>query len=391
MLSKIFIFILGLAILGSALGLARYFMQNKPTAKKKTQIVKIAPVVRAIKLDVIDHQINIVAMGNVVAARKINLVSQVKGKIIASHPDFLPGGIVSKGETLVKINALDYELIAVQKNSDVVRAKNDLSIEMGKQSVAKKEYRLLGADLAIKDQELILRKPQLRLTKASLVSAEAKLKQAQLDVARTAIKAPFNALIESNSVNTGSWQSVGTNLASLIDINNYWVTISLPTDRLAFLQIPEFNSKNASKAVIKYPSAWGENTRAGKIKRLQPNIDSKIRMAKLTVEVNDPLSLKASNKNKPKLLLGSFVELHLAAKKLNHVVQIPRRAVRDGNKIWLIDNNKLNIVPIKPVWKNKNFVFIDAKSLDINKKLIISDLSSPIEAMKLKLQSETNE
>ena len=390
-LIKIIFFILGLAIFVGALLLAKHWMTHKPKASKVKEVVKIIPLVTTTQALIQNHQIIIEAMGNVVAAKKINLVSQVKGEVIYTNNDFIAGGVVKKGETLLKIQPLDYQLIKLQKQSDVEKAENDLSIEMGKQKVAKKEYSLLGANLAVKDQTLILRQPQLRLSQANLASAKARLKQAQLDLKRTTIKAPFNALIESQQVNVGSWQNAGTSLASLISTDEFWVEINLPVDRLALLNIPEFNSKNASKAVISYPNAWGSKTRMAKIKRLKPNIDSKVRMARLLLSVKDPLSFKAQNKNQAKLLLGSFVNVNINAKTLKNVLAIPRRALRNGHQLWLLNkNNQLHIVNIKLLWKNRQQIFINAKSLAEHSKIIISDLSTPIENMQLKEANHNN-
>ena len=389
---RVIIVLLGIIIFAGALFSARYFIKNKPVAEKKAKIVKTVPIVETITLKPIDHQINIIAMGNVVAARKINVVSQVKGEVISTHHNFLPGGIIHKGETLLKINPIDYELVKLQKVSDVEKAKNDLTIEMGKQSVAKKEYSLLGADLAIKDQALILRKPQLSLKQANLTSAQARLKQSELNLKRTHIKAPFNALIESKKVEKGSWQNVGSTLVSLIDTDQYWIDVNLPIDRLALISVPEFNAKKGSTALVKYSAAWGNKTRVAKVKRLQPNIDSKVRMAQLIVEVDDPLSFKKANKSQPKLLIGSFVEVNLLGKVLKEVLAVPRRALRDGGQLWLLnEEDKLQIETVTVLWKNQKSIYIDAKSIVKGAKIIITELSSPIPSMQLNTKKNEDE
>jgi RND family efflux transporter MFP subunit len=383
--------LVGLIILGTAVGIARYWKNNKLSAKPNTEIVKPIPRVETIQLNSVNHVIQIKAMGNVVPARKISLVSQVKGEIQSLHKNFLPGGIVKKGATLVKINPVDYQLTKLQKQSEVEKAQNDFSLEKGKQRVAKQEYKLLGSNLAEEDQELILRKPQLRLSQSNLTAAKAKLKQAEMDLSRTQVKAPFNALIEEKNADIGSWKNAGSSLASLIGTDQYWVEVSLPVDRLSLLAIPEFNASKPNVTILYYPPAWGNKTRSAVIKRLKPNLDSKVRMAKLIIEVNDPLSFKKSNKNKPKLLMGSFVEVKMAGNTLNNVLEIPRKALRNGAQLWLLKDHKLHITNINIRWKNQQAIYINADDIPPNSQIITSDLSTPVESMLLSNVNVINE
>ena len=385
----IFIFLLGLIILASAIGLSAYYIKNKPKAKRSKHVEKIIPQVLVTPLKKVDHKIIIHSVGNVIPAKQINLTAQVSGEIIKVNHNYLPGGRVKKGESLLKIQDLDYKLIKIQKASQVEKALNDLEIEQGKQSVAKTEYKLLGNELSVKDQKLILRKPQLRLAEANLKAAKAQLKQAETNLQRTNIKAPFNSLIQGINVDQGSWVSTGSKLATLIATDQFWIEVSLPINYLAKISIPDFNSKNGAKVIIRYPQGWNNQQREGKIKRLKPNMDSSVRMAQLLIEVKDPLSLNKKNRLLPKLLMGSFVQVAIEGKKLTNVYQIPRSAVHDGKTLWLLsENNTLRFKTIEPLWKNNNYIYIPSNSIPTGSNMIISDLPAPVENMQLSLSKD---
>jgi hypothetical protein len=168
--------------------------------------------------------------------------------------------------------------------------------------------------------------------------------------------------------------------------------VNLPIDRLALISVPEFNAKKGSTALVKYSAAWGNKTRVAKVKRLQPNIDSKVRMAQLIVEVDDPLSFKKANKSQPKLLIGSFVEVNLLGKVLKEVLAVPRRALRDGRQLWLLnEDDKLQIETVTVLWKNQKSIYIDAKSIVKGARIIITELSSPIPSMQLNTKKNEDE
>ena len=91
--------------------------------------------------------------------------------------------------------------------------------------------------------------------------------------------------------------STGTPLAKLVGTDTFWVNVSLPVDKLRWISIPVINSDQGSAVKITYETGWGKDVyRVGTVKRLQAELEPEGRMAKLIVEVDDPLSLKTRNK-----------------------------------------------------------------------------------------------
>ena len=108
-------------------------------------------------------------------------------------------------------------------------------------------------------------------------------------------------------------------------------------------------------------------------------------MAKLIVEVDDPLSQKPKNKNAPPLMLGTFVRLKIQGKVLNHVAALSETLLHDGKKLWLMsEENKLVIHEVIPVWKEQGLVYFSVDSLPVNARVISSDLSTPVQGMGLR-------
>jgi RND family efflux transporter MFP subunit len=388
-------FLFFIIVLTGAVATSAYLLTHKPRAARKA-IEPVIPLVQVMTLQSADHLTSIHAMGTVAASQVVNLSSRVSGEIIKRSSKFYPGGKVKAGEEMLRIDPEDYQLVVIQRESDVIRARNDLQLEQGRQvttkkeyELAKKEYELFGEPLKGTALDLVLRKPYLALAKASLKAAEAKLKRAKLDLKRTSIYAPFNALVQSIHVAKGSQVTTATTLAALVASDTYWIEVSLPADQMRWIHIPQNDTGGAaSKVRISNSSGWSEQAfRLGRVKSLRPDIEAQGLMARLVVEISDPLSLKKSNAGEPVLLLGSYVQLEIEGKKLTGVFSMPRLALHNGNQVWILKKDgTLDIRNLEIVWSEYDDVFVRWQLKD-GERLVISKLSAPVQGMRLRESS----
>jgi RND family efflux transporter MFP subunit len=380
-------FLFLLIVLVGAGAASAYLLTNKPRAERKA-LEPVIPLVEVMKLQSADHLTRIHAMGTVVASQTVNLSSRVSGEIIKRSSNFYPGGTVKAGEVMLRIDPEDYQLVVKQRESDVARARNDLQLEQGRQVTARKEYELLGQPLKDAALNLVLRKPYLTLAKASVKAAEASLKKSKLDLDRTSIHAPFNARVQSIHVARGSLVTTATTLATLVASDTYWIEMSLPADQMRWIHIPQNGAGLASIVRISNSSGWPEQAfRPGQVKSLRPDIEAQGLMARLVVEVQDPLSLKKSNAGKPVLLLGSYVQLEIEGKKLSEVFSIPRLALHDGNQVWILtQDGTLDIRKLEIAWSEHDDVFV-RQQVKNGERLIISKLAAPVQGMHLRVPS----
>ena len=384
-----------LLILSISLGLSYYWLSNKPKAKRSV-VQGLAPLVEVIQLQASDHTMTVHAMGNVIPARKVNLTSRINGMVISVSPHFLPGDFLKKGEQIVQLDPTDYQLAIKQKENALAKARFDLTIELGQQAIAQREFKLLNADLDPQSKNLVLRKPHLALAKTAITAAKAALTQAQLDLQRTKTTSPFNAIVLETNAHIGSWVSTfstGTPLIKLAGIDNYWVVASLSVDKLNKIQIPKINSETGSEVKIFYAAAWGKNIyRTGTVKRLKAELEPSGRMAQIIIEVPDPLSRLPDNKNAPLLMLDSFVRVEIAGDTLENVYAINEDLLHNGQHIWLLsEQNTLDIKTITPIYSEQGQFFINVEQLPDNARIISSNLNTPVQGMQLHLQAKNYE
>jgi len=417
-----------LVILSIGAVAAWYWLAHEPKARRKPPQAQ-ARLVEVTAVQVGRHRVTVRVMGEVAPARSIALAPRVAGEVIQLSPEFVPGGRFEKGEVIARIDPEDYELAlekqkaeaerlaaladqaaatVAQRETDVTQAQCQLDIEMGKQSVAKREYELLGETVDGRDEALILRKPQLETAKASLEAARAALQSARaaadsaqaaketaetavrladLDLARTTLRAPFNAIIQRRQVNLGSQVAAGSPVATLVGTDAYWVEVLVPVNELRWIRIPGSVEEEGSPVCIYNEAAWGPDTcRTGRVLRLESALEEKGRMARLLVSVPDPLGRKAPSGRTPPLLIGSYVRADIEGTALEDVVALDRNHLRNGNEVWVMNGGgELVIRQVEVAHRGRERVLV-TDGLKAGEHLVTTDLTAPVAGMRLRTE-----
>jgi len=369
----------GIIILGFA-GASR-IKKTTPVAKKRPP-GQAVPLVQVIPLQPADHTVVVRGMGTVVPARETVLKARVAGEVIRLNPRFTQGGYIEKGEAVVHIDPADYRLALVQRQSALVDAEAALALEHGRQAVARKEWEIINdehpaGDL---DGDLALRRPHLEIAEADVASAKAELEKARLNLARTIIRAPFNAVVIKKQVEVGSSITTQDSLAELVGTDTYWVQVLVPVDRLQWLRVAPAGGKSGGEATIRYRGRW---QRRGRVIRLLADLETEGRMARILVEVPDPLDLEKRSKRRPPLLIGEFVAVELAGGSIKGAFKIPRSAFRDNSAVWIVTQaDTLDIRKVTPVWRDEKAVYV-TNGVTAGERLVVSDLPSPVAGMKV--------
>jgi RND family efflux transporter MFP subunit len=377
--------IISLVLIAAGIGGARFLIATKPTVNKRPP-VKMEPLVSTVTLQPVDYILNIPAMGNVIPAREISLETQVAGEVIYLHPDFTEGGMLAEGVKIVQINPKDYELAIMQKQRALSDAEYSLKLEQGHQDVARKEWDLLYGDQKINEaeSELALRKPHLEKVQVEIEAARAELEQAKINLERTTLAAPFNVLVLNKYVDLGSQVTSQERLADLVGTDIFWVQVPLPIERLQWVQIPNGQNETGSRVKIIYRE---DNVREGRVIRLLPDLSKEGRMARLLIEVKDPLDLQAKGEKRPMLLIGEYVRVLIEGEQLHDVYNIPRSALHNDSEVWIADEeNRLAIRPVKTIWRDEESVILQ-DGFKPGERLIVSGLAAPVAGMPLRIEA----
>lgn len=385
--SKLTLLLCGLILLSGALVTVVVF-STEPKAERVEGTLETAMLVDVIQVRRNDFRPVIQAMGTVVPALDIALVPQVSGEIIERHAGFTPGGVVAKGETLVLLDARDYEHTLRQRRSDLSRARADLALEMGRQEVARREYQLLEDSLPEDDTGLVLREPHLQTAKAAVETARAAVDQAELALSRTRVTAPFDALVLNRNADIGSHVEPGASLGRLVGLDTYWVSAALPLSKLRWLDFSDDAGKQGAEVHIINRTAWADGVyRAGRLDRLVGLLEEQTRMARVLISVDDPMARQSPSADMPAMIIGTYVEARIRGKEISDVIRLRRDYVRTGDTVWVMADSRLAIRNVGIVFQDDSFAYI-RDGLNTGDLVVTSSLATVAEGARLRLAKE---
>lgn len=332
-------------------------VDTRPTVKVETAVAQ-------------DYQVRITSYGEVKPLESTMISAQVSGEVLTWHPNFVPGGLVLRGDTLFTIELDTYEAALLQAEADLSLATANLIEEQARADVAEREAK------GTKVSDLYLRKPQILSAQASVKSAQARLKMAQRDLDNCAIKAPYDALVVSRDLGVGQYVNQGSQVGELYNIES--AEISFPIagfDR-------EFLSSDVTQQTATI-STKGYNAivRKGKVNRDLGIIDQKTRMSQLVVRIEDPYSLKSSL---PPLKFGHYVEVSFAGKTLNGVYRLPQELV-NNRIVWILDKEQQMQPQRVEILREEGTYFLINEGIQNQDTLVTTLPEYPQKGMKVKI------
>ncbi len=324
------------------------------------------------------------ATGVVTPAQKINLSAEVSGRVIALADDMLPGGRFARGKMIARLDPRDYQLVIRQQESAVEQAELALQLELSRAGIAAREWALLGAGKDSKKAGLALRKPQLAAAERAVEAAKSVLERAQLSLERATLRAPFNSMVLTKSIDLGQIVNPGQSLATLVGTDRFWVRVSVAVDKLNLIDIPGVNAEQGSRVTLLQRVGLGQVAeRHGEVLRLQGELDPQTRTAQLLVSVDDPLE----SGDRPPLLPGAFVDVRIEGRGQSGGTPVPRSALIDDHYVWLVDpQSRLRRREVQVGWRSRDEVYLSA-GLAAGDRVVHSPLALPIDGLEVAITS----
>ena len=362
---------------------------TEPEAQRTSASKRTAMLVDVTRGERGTFQPEILVMGTVRPEKEIILSPRVGGEIISVSPSFTPGGFVAEGEVLLQIDPSDYEVVLLQRESELLQATADLELELGRQDLASKDYKELEGTISSEYKSLVLRKPQLNTARSRVEAAEAAVRRAQLDLERTRIRAPFAAHIINREANVGSQVSPGETLGKLVGVEHYWIEAAVPVSDLQWIDFSEEQGSTPSGVRIRNRAAWPVGSfREGEVHSLIGELENQTRLARVLLTVSDPLSHEPESAGLPPLMIGSFVEARIAGIPIQNVVRIDRDYVRKDDTIWIDQNDVLEIRELDIVFRDDEFAYVRS-GLEAEDQVITTNLATVFDGAALRLAEDT--
>ena len=407
--TRLFRFGLPLLILvGGALGAWALIASRSPVPKVDQKATPT--LVEVITVHTQDEQVTLQVYGTVRAHRALTLFPRVEGYVIAQHDDLINGGLVRAGEVLFTIDPHDYRLAVDAERGNLARAEFELQVEQGNQVVAQQEWDLLEPSIETTEQGrvLALRQPHLAEKRSAVAAAKSRLAQAELDLTRTVVSAPCNALVLDETVEIGQLVNARNAVATLICTEAFRVEVSVPLNQLGWVEFPapaqrpqtqglaglghrdlqsmEFSAATAKGSTVRIMRDLGSGESVqwtGRVERLLGDVTENGRMAQVLVLVPDPLGMEPGAETRRPLLLGEYVRVDILGPTLPQVIALPRSSMREGDRVWVQNaHDQLEIRQVEVVLSRQDSVLIQS-GLEDGERVVISALPAALPGMLL--------
>lgn len=332
--------------------------------------------------EVQDVSLTVAAQGEVTPRREIDLVPEVSGKVTYVDPSFTEGGFFQKGDLLVRVDDTDYRLAVTRARAAVAEAEQALTREQAEAELARAEWEDLGEGEA---SALTLRKPQLAQAEAALASARAMLEEAQVNLRRTEIRAPFDGRVRTKMADIGQYVSPGQSLGRIFSTDTVEVRLPLTDSQLALIDLPlAFEGGEGDPGPqVRFSThvAGGLHEWTGRIVRTASVIDPQTRVLYAIAEVDDPYG-EGADEGVP-MAVGLFVDAAIEGRRIENAVMIPREALRNGEEVFVVsDNQTLDIRTPRVIHSNPQNAIL-AGGVEDGEQVVVSPIQTPTQGLRL--------
>ena len=306
------------------------------------EIIPVSVRVAQVRAETV--QVNVESQGKVQASRVASISAPVAGPVEWISPAMEAGGFVAQGESLLRLESSDYETAKARSMAAMQQAQAEATFASTELS------RLAGlADKRLaSDAQLQGAKRTADVNLARLADAEASYRQAELDLDRANIRAPFDAVIQSRDVELGQYVNRAQTVAVLLGADEVEVRVPLAIRQLSFLDVPlgmrgELSDERAPNVTLTGFYGSEEYSWSGKLVRTEAVIDANSNTVQTIIRVKQPDANTSSMKSAEiPLPIGLYVQAHIEGKRVDNLIALPRSVIRNNNQVLVVDaENKM--------------------------------------------------
>jgi len=324
--------VLPLTVLGVCLAASVLLVVTSP-AVVSIAPERVLPSVRVLEIAPTEVRLSVASQGTVAPRSEAELVPEVSGPVVWVSPALVSGGFFEAGDLLLRIDAGDYEAAVARADAAVARALGEA--EHAGASLERRES-LSKRDVASASQLSDARRAA-RVAAANLAEARVALEQAERDLARTGIRAPFAGRVREERVDVGQFASRGQALGTLYATDLAEIRLPIADAELAHLALPGLSAPADAEGpavVLRASFAGREHHWRGRVVRTEGEIDARSRMVHAIAQVEDPY---AADDSRPPLSVGLFVRAEIEGRLARDVLVAPRGALREDDRLLVVD------------------------------------------------------
>jgi len=285
----------------------------------------------------------ITTTATVTAMKTVLLKSGIEGQYrLAVNPasgrKFAPADRVRKGEVIVYLESPEYE------NGVAIESKK-LNLDISKREFEKQQslYKKGGVTLR-----------ELKDSERNFIDARYAYKNAQLQLKKMKIIAPFNGVIADLPYYTkGTTVAAGSDIVQIMNYDKLYADVYYPANEIKRIKVGQ------KLRAMHYTSV--KDTLSGVVSQVSPTLNPETRTFKAAVTIDNSLHI---------LRPGMFVKIETVIAHKDSVIVIPKNIIlskRRGKTVYVVEKGAANSHTIKTgLENNENVEVVDGLKFDEN-------------------------
>jgi len=409
------------------------FMAKNRTPPQQVVVTEVARKLRVIEVPQVSLVPRVVGYGTAQPADVWTAVSEVKGRILETHPELKAGAIIHAGEMVLQIDPAEYELQIAQLRAEIAEVESQqqqldaeeknylasVEIEQASLNLANRDLTRLRSlrssnsvtesEVESKQREVLTQQqsvqslnnslnivPAQRQSLTALLDAKrAKLELAQLDLDHATIKAPFDCRLSEVSLEKGQFLPTGKTLFEAHGTTVTEVSAQFPIDQIRTLltskgkpiNIPLSGAMELMREIFDVQATVRMKTGdfqvewTGRFDRIREQLDIQTRTLGVIIAVDRPYDNVIPGQ-RPPLAPGMFCEVELRGQPRTGQMVVPRVALHEGHVYLVNEEDRLERRRVEVLFSQGGFSCISS-GLNPGERLVVSDPTPGIEGMKV--------
>ncbi|WP_299627384.1 HlyD family efflux transporter periplasmic adaptor subunit [uncultured Tenacibaculum sp.] len=368
---KLIITGVSIVVLALSFLLSSYFKNSKKNPKPKATKIEKTVFVTTVKNKEIP--IAITANGNLTAKNKVDIYSEVQGVLQTAGKDFRVGTTYKKGQTLLRINNQEfYASIQSQRSSFqnlIASVMPDIRLDYADSFQAWNTY-LQNFDI----NKTLAPLPEPKSDKEkyfisgkNIYTTFYNIKNLEVRLGKYNIRAPFNGVLTEALVTNGTLVRSGQKMGEFIDTSIFELPLSVSASFADIL----VEGKKVILQNLEKTKTW-----EGTVARINGKIDQTSQTVQIFILVKGD-----------GLREGMYLEANVTTKSVPEAIEVNRKLLVENKSVYVVKNNALDLIAIKPVHFNENTVVIEG--MVNGEQLVSKPVAGAYVGMPVKIFSET--
>ncbi|NNC96273.1 MAG: HlyD family efflux transporter periplasmic adaptor subunit [Chitinophagales bacterium] len=308
-----------------------FFINNRLQSMKKPpeqkKVFDSTPVVNAMTVSSENLRLDIPLTGRLVSKNKIEVFSEVTGKLLQGRKAFKEGVRFSRGEALLKIDDSDFKLslIANRSNfhSQITLLLADMKMDYPQNFDNWKSYtENFNPELSLQElPEVKSTQERGLLVARNIYNQFYTIQSQEAQLGKYMVIAPFTGVVSSANVSAGSLIRAGQKVGEFLDPYLFELEVGL--------SVPDVEKIKVGSEV-QLTSNDVDGKWQGKVTRISKSVDDRTQTLKAYIEINSK-----------DLFEGIYLNADIGGNTVSKASKIPSNIVFDKNKVYLIEDGAL--------------------------------------------------